>query len=648
MKLIYVLLFSLYVQLINAQIQDSLRDDLALKMNSQDLAKFRIADSYYKNLEYLMALPIYDSLYTKYNNTYLGYLLGCCFIFESHYSSKSEELIVKAGAIKKFLPDYYYYYGLSLVANNKYRFAKEQFNKYLNHPISNELKQYISSQIETCDNNINAKEKKIQITNLGQNINTEGSEYSPVFPTNNEFMLYTYKGTKSVGGKQLANNKKDEKGLYFEDVYISYIDKNGHFSPGIPVDELNTNSHESVSYVSQDGNKIYLYKNLTGSGDIFFSKKLPNGKWSKPEPVKGICSSNWEGSCYFSPDENTFYFSSDRPGGLGGRDIWKSELLDNGKFSKPVNIGPSINTASDEDTPFITSDGKYFYFSSNDSKKSIGGYDIFKSEIKENTFSEPLNIGKPLNTSRDDKYLVISPNGKKAYFNSDHIEGFGQQDIYEIDRTNLEPPIPLVKISGKITSNNTPVISKLNVISLINKNFYNGEFNSNGSGIYQMILPAKTSYEISVEYNNRKMSKILSLPVIDTLVSLELNFEIDELQTVYNDSMRIVDSLDFKPELSLEDFYTRYKDFVFPNTIFKVQVAAYKMNPNFNYGKLVGFPKLEKSLYKDQITRYTIGNFEKFEEAYLLLQKARRTIAQDAFIIAIQNNKRMLLKDLIK
>jgi hypothetical protein len=91
----------------------------------------------------------------------------------------------------------------------------------------------------------------------------------------------------------------------------------------------------------------------------------------------------------------------------------------------------------------------------------------------------------------------------------------------------------------------------------------------------------------------------------------------------------------------------RYKDIVFQNTTFQVQVAAYKMNPNFNYGKLVGFPKLEKSLYKDQITRYTMGNFEKFEDAYLLLQKARKTIAQDAFIIAVQNNKRVLLKDLI-
>lgn len=391
---------------------------------------------------------------------------------------------------------------------------------------------------------------------------------------------------------------------------------------------------------------MYLYKNLTGSGDIFSSKKLPNGKWSKPETLKGICSSSWEGSCYFSPDEKIIYFSSDRPGGFGGRDIWKAQLLDNGKYSKPINVGVPINTSGDEDTPFITSDGKFFYFSSNDSKKSIGGYDIFKSEIKENSFSEPQNIGKPLNTNRDDKYLVISPDGRKAYFNSDNIQGCGQQDIYEIDQINLDKPIPLIKVTGLITSNQKPLRVKINAVSLINKNFFNGEFYSNDKGNYQMILAAKTSYEIFVESNSIKMSKILSIPVVDTISSLVLNFELDEIIT--SDSLEKVDSLDYKSELSNNEFYSKYKDRVFPDTKFKVQVAAYKMNHNFNYASLIGFPPLDKTNCSDKITRYTIGNFDKFEDAYFLLQKARKTIAQDAFIVAIQNNKRILLKDLIR
>jgi hypothetical protein len=163
MKLIYVLIFSLLALSIKSQIQDSLRDDIAIKMSPEDLVQFRMADSYFKKLEYLMALPIYDSLYAKYKNSYIGYLFGCCSIFESHYSARSEELIIQAGVIKKFLPDYYYYFGLSLTANNKYQYAKEQFNNYLKYPISNDLKQHVNAQIEICENNLKAKEKKLKL-----------------------------------------------------------------------------------------------------------------------------------------------------------------------------------------------------------------------------------------------------------------------------------------------------------------------------------------------------------------------------------------------------------------------------------------------------------------------------------------------------
>ena len=446
------------------QINDSIRDELSLKLTKDDISELRIADNYFKDLEYLMALPVYEKLYEKTNDSYLAYMYGCCCAFEAHSYSKAETLILKAKVIKNLLSDFNYYYGKSLQNNEKYELAKNEFQEYLKLPIPKTIKNYVLHSIETCDNNIQSKNKiiPIKIKNIGDKINTSQSEYSPVFASDESFMLYTYRGEKSIGGKQSLPGKKSEKGIYFEDIYVSKRDSLGNFSKGEPIKELNSKTHESASYITTDGRKIYLYKNINGSGEIYFSKKGVDEKWSKPERLNGICSNHWEGSCYFTPDEKTIYFSSDRPGGLGGRDIWKSKLLDNGTFEKPVNVGAPINTSSDEDTPYITSDGKVFYFSSNDSKKSIGGYDIFKADIiNGNTFGEPENIGKPLNTIQDDKYLIISPNGKKAYYSSEHLDGLGQQDIYEIDRATFEKPVALIQVSGCVTYEGKPVESKI-------------------------------------------------------------------------------------------------------------------------------------------------------------------------------------------
>lgn len=651
-KITSIICICFFILSSNAQIQDSLRDDLVLKMSSADLSKLRIADNYFKNLEYLMALPIYENLYEKYNNDYLSYLFGSCCVFESHYSYKAEELILRASSLKKLLPDYYFYYGKSLIENEKYELAKEQFNNYLKLPIPLDIKEYIYLQLDVCENNINMKGKAtpVKIKNIGPNVNTIENEYSPVFPANNAFMLYTYRGEKSVGEKQLAKGKKNDKGIYFEDIYISYKDSLGNFKPGEPLKELNTNSHESVSYVSQDGLTIYLYKNLTGRGDIFKSKKQANGMWSKPEALKGICTSYWEGSCCFSADEHTIYFSSDRPGGMGGRDIWKSNILPNGSFDKPVNVGAPINTSSDEDSPFISSDGKLFFFSSNDGKKSIGGYDIFKSEIKNNEFTQPQNIGKPLNTTRDDKFLVISPDGKKAYYSSDHFEGYGQQDIYEIDRVNFEKTVSLIYVHGTVQYNGTPVKASITATSLINKNYYNGEYNTEmPTGKYFLSLPGKSSYELIIKYGKIKVTKLISSPLIDSVVDLELNIDLNDSDTLENYSaLKAIDTLDTSSEISLVEFMKSNGNKIFENTKFMVQIAAYKVSKNFNYANLIGFPALKKIVSSDGITRFVLGEFNTINEAEDLLIRVQKLIAKDAFIIALQNNKRILLHDLMK
>lgn len=651
MKLFYFLMLVVFTTNSFSQINDSLRDNLLFDIDKKDIPDFRTADAYFNALEYQLALPIYDKLYVKYKNLYLGYLLGSCCAFETHNYYRAAALITNASKIKPYLHDYSFYYGKSLAVTEKDKLAIAEYEEYLKNPLPEKIKTFVLHEIDNCKNNLSTKDRvtAIKIKNSGDKINTNQNEYSPVFPGDESFMVYTYRGEKSVGGKQSLPGKKSEKGIYFEDIYISYKDASGVFQRGMPMTELNSKTHESASYITHDGQKIYLYKNINGSGEIYVSNKLAN-KWSKPTRLNGICSNNWEGSCCFSADEKTIYFSSDRPGGLGGRDIWKATLQANEQFEKPINLGAPINTSSDEDSPFITFDGELFYFSSNDGHRSIGGYDIFKSEIKNNNFGNPENIGKPLNTIQDDKYLVISPDGKKAYYSSEHLDGLGQQDIYEIDRAKFEKQVALILVNGIVTFEGKPVAAKITAESTINKDYYSGQYNSIlPNGDYFISLPGQSSYELTFEYKNIKTKKIISAPLIDSLVKLTLNIEITAEDTLIASLVaKPIDSISVNQDITPTEFLQKYADTKFDSTVFKIQIGAYKMAENFNYARLIGQPVLNKYKGSDKITRFTVGEYDTFGKASVALINVVKLVVDDAFIIAVKNNVRISLKDLLK
>src|SRR5690606_26222092 len=153
---------------------------------------------------------------------------------------------------------------------------------------------------------------------------------------------------------------------------------------------------EATISVSSDERRIYIYQDAAGGGDIYYSD-FTNNSFSQIEelPFKGINSNDWETHCTVTPDGQNMYFVSNRPGGYGGRDIYRIVKLPNGNWSEPQNLGPEINTPYDEDSPFIAVDNKTLYFSSNGSK-SMGGFDVFVSFRDElNNWSTPVNMGYP-------------------------------------------------------------------------------------------------------------------------------------------------------------------------------------------------------------------------------------------------------------
>ncbi|MES2513553.1 MAG: hypothetical protein V4580_05385 [Bacteroidota bacterium] len=656
MKNILVMLSLTLSHLIYSQINVEMKDEQTKNWSANDKQKLNIADKYFSNQEYLFARPIYDSIYKKHKaNIYIGYLLGSCSVFDSRYQPNSESLIKAAESIKSRLPDYDYFLGRAYLANDKFNEAITQFEIYKTNPLDKDTKSEVDHQITICKSAISLENKAAvaNITNIGAPINSPGSEYTPVFPSNENFMVFTYRGERSMGGKQILPNRVDEKnGIYFEDIMISHKNERNNWTEPIPITSINTNGHDAVVHISHDGQKLFIYRNVgVGSGDIFMSK-LDGANWTIPEKVKGINSNFWEGSVCLSPDEKIIYFSSERQGGFGGRDIYFAQLMPDGSWGNVKNLGPEINTKDDEDAPFIHSDGKTLFFAST-GYNTMGGYDIFRSELKQAKWSVPYNVGKPVNTKQDDKFYVVSSDGERGYYSSEKKDGLGQQDIYIVEPGLFGKPTAVVLVTGIVTYDNAPVKADIVVRSKLTHKDLSSVFNSNSiNGGYLINLPSGNEYEIVYKHLNTTLIKDFSTAKVDSFARIDIDAEMfsDQYQKL---NLTKVDSSAIKNEnlsdlnLTNEQFLEKYGDTVVDSLYYLVQIGAYKMYENFNYSKLLGLPKALRKTFSDNITRFTIGSYKTLNETNVILSKAKKNGIKDAFILAIYKGERYYFKELL-
>jgi hypothetical protein len=640
-----------------SQLDDELKDELLARLNAKEAANLRIADHYFQNREFLMALPYYDSLSKAYkDNLYLSYLVGVCEAYDAMNYKDSEEKIKSAAPLKDKLPDYEYFLGRAFLENEEYDNAIAQFENYLKKPLPEDLKTEVKHQITYCKNAKESTNKTAlaKITNIGKPVNTKGSEYGPIFPSDERFMVFTYRGEKSKGGKESMPGKKDEKnGIYFEDVFITYKGPRGEWSEPMGIDAINTNGHDAAIFISQDGQRLFIYRNINaGNGDIYESRQDGN-TWTKPEKVKGINSNAWEGSVCLSPDQKTIYFSSERPGGIGGRDIYFAQLMPDGSWGNVKNLGPDINTRFDEDAPFIHADGKTLFFASN-GHNTIGGYDIFRSEEKNGKWQKPFNVGKPVNTAGDDKFYVVSPDGQRGYYSSEKSSGQGQQDIYIAEPGMFGKPTAIVLLTGKVTYNDKPVDADIKVISKVYKKDFSGLIKSNPvTGDYLINLPSGNQFGLVFRYKDALTIKDLSTALVDSFARLEINVELmspdfEKTKTLQIDSTQVKSDDVSKTGLSTDEFILKFGNKVVDSLTYCVQVGAYKIIENFNYGSIIGFPKVQRKLYKDGITRFTMGEYQTMAEANELCEKARKKGLKDAFVIAVYKDQRIFFNDLMK
>ena len=246
---------------------------------------------------------------------------------------------------------------------------------------------------------------------------------------------------------------------YFEDIYISNKQTDGKWSNATNMGEpVNTKDHDANSGLSADGTKflIYIGKN---NGDLYESE-LDGTTWSKPEAMNKNINGDksHESSACYSPDGKAVYFVSDKPGGIGDRDIYISYKDDKGKWGEAKNLGTTVNTKYGEEGVFIHPDGKTLYFSSQ-GHKGMGGYDIYKTIYNDSlkTWSNPENIGYPVNTPDDDVFFVVSASGRHGYYTSFNPNGFGEKDLYMVTFLGAEKPMIQNNEDNLIASQVAPV-----------------------------------------------------------------------------------------------------------------------------------------------------------------------------------------------
>lgn len=476
--------------------------------------KFKMAEETFDNKKYNQALAMYLELYNGDTaNANLAYWVGRVYLQSTGRKEKAVPYLEKAVkqvsddyrehqaaerrtplATYKFLADAYHLdsqFDKAILTYNIYRqeMKKQHKNDNVNEDEADRRIQMCYTAKELVKTPVNMK-----VENMGKAVNSKYADYSPVLTADGKIMIFT---SRREGG--ITNDTYDD-GRYFEDIYMTHF-VNGKWSEAKNIGEpINTSGNDATVGITIDGQNILIYKDDNGDGNIYRTH-LNGDTWSAPEKLnENINSKYWEPSAFITADGNTMYFVSDRPGGYGGRDIYKSELDENGEWGKAMNLGATINTKDDEDGPFLHPDGITLFFAST-GHKTMGGFDIFYSAMSDDgSWQTPVNVGFPVNSPDDDVFYVVSPDKTRAYYSSYKEGGIGEKDNYMITFIDRKQE-PLTLLKGEV-KDDAGMVPKNIVITVTDNETGKlvGVYRTNSkTGQYVMILTPGKNYNLVYE-----------------------------------------------------------------------------------------------------------------------------------------------------
>lgn len=498
-----------------------------------DVQIVELADEMYAFGDVKDALEVYkQALELNRDNVKANLMAGRCYL-ETIHKEKSLPYLLKAYELdNKITFNILYLIGKSYQYGYNFEKAIEYFNQYrkiidkasskefnINKKDELKLTQRRISECETAKALVEKKLEHIKIENLGNQINSEFPDYGPVITSDEKVIYFTSRRKGSTG------ERKDRDNEFFEDIYVSFYE-DGNWSVPKQLDTtVNSPLHESSIGLSPDGESLFLYiDNNNHQADIFICQVKKDGSWTVPVPLGIKINTEYkENSITITADGSTIFFSSNKPTGVGGSDIYMSKRKKNGDWETPVNLGYQINTEEDEEGPFITTNGKTLYFSSK-GHKGMGGFDLFKSDYDSSSgkWSDPVNLGYPINSPDDDVYFVLSGTGEYGYYASVKEDGVGNLDLYKITLSHPNPGyqqeekestvgieeekeaevvLASVQLNLKIYSSDdqTPLSSRVKIIDKNIGTILKNELSENGNLTFYSTNSTKLPLEILIE-----------------------------------------------------------------------------------------------------------------------------------------------------
>jgi outer membrane protein OmpA-like peptidoglycan-associated protein len=383
----------------------------------------------------------------------------------------------------------YTYLGTRALENHDFEIAKMYLTRSLAKTNKNSiLYAQLQKQLKTCEFGIQAMQNPMDIRPepLSKTINFKSQQYFPVITADNTTLFFT------------AREPNED-----ENIYISSYTNQTWKAPKSISNTINTPFNEGTCSISADG-KIMVFTSCEGresfgSCDLFITKKIGEN-WLKPENLgKKVNSRYWDSQPSLSSDGSKLFFSSDRPLGIGRKDIWMSQLDETGEWKEAVNLGPKINTSLEEVSPFIHANGYSLFFSSN-GWPGMGSHDLFLTNLKNDVDQKVVNLGYPINTFHDELSLFISADGKNAYYSIDDNK---KVMLYQFSiPTELNEKIEKTHyLKGYVMDKKTkkPLLATIELIDLTTEKKISKFSSDPITGDYMAILPNKGSFALYAE-----------------------------------------------------------------------------------------------------------------------------------------------------
>lgn len=399
-----------------------------------------------------------------------------------------------------FFPPALYSLGRAEFRTGRYTEATTNLELYLKQPgASARLKTEAEKMLASCRFALSYPESLFETEPIsaGDSVNTTLDEYWPSVTGDGLQLIFTREVKRAAGYGRDFNRDRQE------DFYISRLTKDGYWgtarNAGAP---LNTAGNEGAQSISSDGRSMFFTacdrNDGQGRCDIYFSSYDGN-RWSPGVNLgQPVNTTYWESQPSVSPNGRMLFFVSNRPGGMGGMDIWYSVRGNDGRWGRPVNPGKAINTAGDEFSPFIYFNGKTLYFSSN-GRESFGGHDIYVTTMnRDSTWTTPENLGPPVNTPADETGLVIESSGRRAYFSSVRDKERGK-DIFYLDLPQRIQPEPVLYFRGNVIDKQSgqPITARYELTDLTYRTDVISSV-TDGRGGFFVCLPQGSSYGLNV------------------------------------------------------------------------------------------------------------------------------------------------------